>query len=258
MSVADVEKFAGHVGLPLGSNATIVQPLPLGRSAHDQPPFTHSGSAQSIRPLQLSSTPFEQFSGMLVHEVVHTPFTQLSPLVHAVAAPHSPAELHVSMSLPEHFVAFGAQTPVQVPFVHTYGHAEPLSSQLPVASHVWGWRPLHCEEPLTHVPWQAPLTHVWPVQMTGALHWPLEPQVSTPLFEHVVVPGVHTPPQAAGEPATHTYVHAVGVPHWPLALHDSTSVLSAHCVLLGVQTPVHAPLAQTYGHDDGLPQVPFA
>ncbi len=88
MSVAVAEKFAGHVGLPDGSKATMVQPFPPGRLAQTQPPLVHSGSAQSIRPLQLSSTPFVQFSGTLVHEVLHMLLTQVSPLGHAVAAPH--------------------------------------------------------------------------------------------------------------------------------------------------------------------------
>jgi hypothetical protein len=46
----------------------------------------------------------------------------------------------------------------------------------------------------------APLTHAWFEQATVLAHCPLDPQVCTPLPEHLVAPGTHTPPHA---PLTH-------------------------------------------------------
>jgi hypothetical protein len=48
--------------------------------------------------------------------------------------------------------------PVQAPvaFAHTYGQTVPVFCQLPAASQVWGWRPLHFLDEGTHAPVQAP------------------------------------------------------------------------------------------------------
>jgi hypothetical protein len=40
---------------------------------------------------------------------------------------------------------------------------------------------------------QTPLTHVWLLHAVALLQAPLAVQVSTPLPEHVVWPGAHTP-----------------------------------------------------------------
>jgi hypothetical protein len=40
-------------------------------------------------------------------------------------------------------------------------------------------------------------------------------------------------------------VHAEDEPHWPLELHVSVSVESAHCEAPGVHTPEHCPLTHT-------------
>ena len=79
-------------------------------------------------------------------------------------------------------------------------------------------------------------------QALGLLHVPRIEQVSTPLPEHCVAPGVQEP---AHDPLLHTNGHALPVfcqvpvePHvcgcWPL-----------HCVAPGVHNPVHEPELQT-------------
>jgi hypothetical protein len=62
------------------------------------------------------------------------------------------------------------------------------------------------------LPVQTPLMHVEPLQATAVPQVPLDWHVCTPLPEHCVAPGVHTPVQA---PAWHTYVQAVVPPKVP-------------------------------------------
>ena len=50
----------------------------------------------------------------------------------------------------------GVQAPVQAPALQTYEQAVPAFCQVPVASHVCGWRPLHCFDPGVQAPVQAP------------------------------------------------------------------------------------------------------
>jgi hypothetical protein len=91
----------------------------------------------------------------------------------------------------------------------------------------------------------APLTQAWLVQAAGALHTPLALHVSTPLFEHCVVPGVHDPVHA---PPTQAWlVHPTGGLQAPLVLHVSTP-LPEHCVAPGMQA-AHVPPT----HNDVIP-----
>ena len=87
---------------------------------------------------------------------------------------------------------------------------------------------------------QTPVTHAELVQADADPHCPLGPQVWTPLPEHCVDPGTHTPVQA---PLAHAYVQADALVHWPVALQVCTP-LPEHCVVPGVQTPVHEPETQ--------------
>jgi len=66
---------------------------------------------------------------------------------------------------------------------------------------------------------------------------PLALQVSTPLPEHCVEPGLHEP---LHWPLVHTLEQAVAVPQPPLALQTET-LLPWHSVWLGAQTPWHVP-----------------
>ena len=56
----------------------------------------------------------------------------------AIPVLHVPLDAHVCTELPEHCVAFGAQTPVHVPLTQAwFEHAAPLC-HVPEASHVCG------------------------------------------------------------------------------------------------------------------------
>jgi len=105
---------------------------------------------------------------------------------------------------------------------------------------------------------QAPLVQVCvsAAQATAEPHWPLPLHVCTPLPEHCVVPGVHTPVQA---PETHAEeTHAVPVPHWPAAVQVSRS-LPEHLPAPGAQTPVQLPLTQACPlHAVSFTQSPWA
>ena len=111
----------------------------------------------------------------------------------------------------------------------------------------------------THCPTQLPPTHAELTQATGAPKVPSVPQLSTPLFEQVVAPGLHVPwhePPLA--PATHVWFeHATALPHWPFAWQVWTP-LPEHVVVPGTHTPLQAPFAQVKGHALGEPHVPEA
>jgi hypothetical protein len=96
--------------------------------------------------------------------------------------------------LPEHVVWFGAQDPAHDPLMHVWlEHAVP-AAHCPEPLHVSGWfiaEQLVC--PGAHTPAHAPLTQVWLLQAAAEPNWPLDWQVSTPLLEHVVWFGAHTP-----------------------------------------------------------------
>ena len=69
---------------------------------------------------------------------------------------------------------------------------------------------------------------------------PLALQVSTPLPEHVVWLGAHTPVQA---PLTHVWLlQAVPVVHVPAELHVSGWLAPEQLTWPGAHTPEHAPL----------------
>jgi len=127
--------------------------------------------------------------------------------------------------------------------------AAPLFCQVPVPSHVWGCRPLHCTAPGVQTPEQLPAEQTYSHEV-GLPHCPLELQVSTesPIppspMRHCPEPGVHTP---VHEPLTHTYWQAEGPLHVPRIEQVSTP-LPEHCVAPGVQKPAHDPLLHTNGH----------
>ncbi len=68
----------------------------------------------------------------------------------------------------------GAHVPVAAEQVAHPEHALPVSCQVPLASQVCGWEPLHCLDPYVHSPVQpAVVLHAYrQVCATGALHFP--------------------------------------------------------------------------------------
>ena len=83
---------------------------------------------------------------------------------------------------------------VAVALVTLVVHAVP-ALQVPFDWHDCRLRPEHWVWLGAQVPVQAPETHVWLVQVAGALHCPADEQVSTPLDTHCLAPGLHTPEQ---------------------------------------------------------------
>jgi hypothetical protein len=55
-------------------------------------------------------------------------------------------------------------------------------------------------------PLHVPVTQAELTQAVAEPHWPFEPQICTPLPEHCVAPGVHTPVHA---PLTHAWFEQV-------------------------------------------------
>jgi hypothetical protein len=147
-----------------------------------------------------------------VQEPLHAPFRH-AWFVHATAAPHWPAEVHVC-----------------TPFVTPPSEAA-----------------AHCVAPGVHTPVQLPLTHAWLEHAAGLAHWPPDVHVCTwPLSEHCVLPGLHAthvpwPWRQTGVPP----VQGVGLPHWPLELQVWASLPSAHWSEPGLHTPEQPPLRQT-------------
>jgi hypothetical protein len=154
-----------------------------------------------------------------------------------------------------HVIPHDVPTQMAVPF-GSVGHDATTSCQVPVEEQVCGrvGPDAHCVAPGPHTPLHTPLTQVLLVHATAVPHWPLDPQVCTPLPEHCVAPGPHgtqLPLRHTGLPP----VQATGLPNCPLALHVSTpppappstppSPDAAQVVAPGVQTPVHAPPLQT-------------
>jgi hypothetical protein len=114
-----------------------------------------------------------------------------------------------------------------------------LESRLRGFSHPLVPEPSHSSVPVGHAT-QAPPLHVWvfAAQGTAASHCPLDEQVCTPLPEHCLAPGTHTPVHALPTQADETQVDAV--PHCPLDEQVCTPLLE-HCFVPGVHTPVQAP-----------------
>jgi hypothetical protein len=74
----------------------------------------------------------------------------------------------------------------------------------------------------------APLTHVWFEHAAAVLHVPFAWHDSTPLPEHVVCPGPHTP---VHEPLTHVWFEqAVAFCHSPVEPHVCGCEPPLHCV----------------------------
>ena len=72
----------------------------------------------------------------------------------ATAAPHFPAEVHVSTALPEQRLVPGVQT-THAPSKHTGKppeHGIPTSAHVPDAVHSWGWSPLQLNAPTEQPP----------------------------------------------------------------------------------------------------------
>jgi hypothetical protein len=79
---------------------------------------------------------------------------------HAVVLCQLPLASHVWDALPLRRRVPGTQTPTQLPLEQVNGQGEPLC-QLPVASHVWGTAPTHCWLPGTQTP-QVPPSQATP------------------------------------------------------------------------------------------------
>ena len=84
---------------------------------------------------------------------------------------------------------------------------------------------------------------------------PVPSQVSTPLFEHTVVVGVHDPTHA---PFTQAWSEqATVLLHWPSDPHVWTP-FPEHFVAPGTHTPLQAPLTHPYWQGLGAPHDPAA
>jgi hypothetical protein len=70
----------------------------------------------------------------------------------------APAVSQTCGCVPEHCLALGIQTPLQVPVLalQTFGQAAPLFCQTPAAEQTCGCKPLHCLALGVHEPEQAP------------------------------------------------------------------------------------------------------
>jgi hypothetical protein len=111
-------------------------------------------------------------------------------------------------------------------------------------------------------PEQAPLTQVAGSQAAGVPQVPPGLHVSTPLFEHCVAPGEHTPVQL---PDVQTYAHATSVRQLPVPSHVWTlpGADGSHRVLPTAQEPEQAaeptaPVHVWFTHAVGGPQLPVA
>ena len=114
-----------------------------------------------------------------------------------------------------------------------------------------------------HVKVHAPFEHAGDACETLVVHATAEPhappaaQVSTPVPEHVVSPGPHTPEQ---DPLAHVWwTHAETPLHEPSGWHVSTP-LPEHIVAPGAHVPLQTPGATQawLTHAAAFVQVPFA
>ncbi len=158
-----------------------------------------------------------------------------------VGDPQLPAELHSSKAVPlTHCVVPGAQS-TQVLLRHTDAAPEQVVcvTQVPEASHVWMAGPRHCVWLGAQLPVHVPERHVLLPQSEGALQLPAALHISTPLFTHWVLLGVH----ATQVLLRHTEAapeQVVVVAQLPVASHVWMA-LPRHCVVPAVQVPAHAP-----------------
>ena len=121
-----------------------------------------------------------------------------------------PLALHVWVSVPQlphaaWLLAPGMHDPVQVPWVHTYWHAEPLSAHVPFVPHFWGWRLLHWRAPGVHDPAHTPLLHTWVQGEPTFCQLPVASQRCGWSLSHCMAPGTQLPEQV---PAVQTYGQA--------------------------------------------------
>ncbi len=88
----------------------------------------------------------------------------------------------------------------------------------------------HCTSVGAHTPVHVPLTQVvWPQSM-AVPQLPVPSQISTPLPEHVLAPGLHVPVHCPEPTAPEqTEGHAVAEPYVPFAVHCATP-LPTHSV----------------------------
>jgi hypothetical protein len=191
-----------------------------------------------VRGVQTALAPEPQVVSRHVHvppEQSGVGWAQGVPLTHAPPVPQvcgTPATLQP--------ICPGAHSPVQMPETQVLLVQTIPFTQLP---------PLHVSTLLfmphvtsvgAHEPSHTPAMQVWwPQSMTVVPHCPLEPQVTTPLPEHVVVPGLHVPvhcPIPVGPEQMEG--HALGVPQVPFAVHCATP-LPTQVVCPGAHSPVH-------------------
>jgi hypothetical protein len=113
----------------------------------------------------------------------------------------------------------------------------------PLESHVSTPLFWHCTWLGAQMPVHLPVMHVWLLHAAGGPHMGGPASVthdSTPLPEHCAVPGEHEPVHCAtpASSVAHTPMHALGVPHAPVAPHPATPP-STHAVWPGPHAPVH-------------------
>ena len=238
---------------------------------------------------------FEQRDVPPLQVYPHTPPRQTAvalttPVVHAVAVPHWPFELHVCTSLlSAHCDEPGLHTPEHCPLTQTYVH-DATGLHVP-PEHVCTPLPEHCVVPGVHDPAQLPELQTYRQASRCSARCPCcrRPRLlaggagragaraarraadvghDEPLFCQVplpsqvcgcwpvqrVAPGVQVPMHA---PDTHAWLTQVpGELQVPVPEHVSTPLLT-HCTAPGVHDPVHAPETHAWLRQVvGLLQVP--
>jgi hypothetical protein len=121
---------------------------------------------------------------------VHAPLTHADE-THAVLFPHVPLDEHVSTLLFTHRVAFGVQTPTQLPPTQAWLEQAVVFCQLPPASQVCGCWTLHCLAPGVHAV-QLPAVQT-EGQAEPFAHAPFASHVCGMRPLHCFCPGAHTP-----------------------------------------------------------------
>lgn len=130
--------------------------------------------------------------------------------------------------------------------------------------------PLAQSVPVEHVFPARHRLHVVPPPQSTSLSRPFfEPSLQFPHVTPVTSQPLPGDPSQLRVPAPHptqappvqvcvSGVHAAAVPHWPLELQVWTA-LPEHCVVVGVHTPVHAPVTQAEDvHAVAVPHWPLA
>jgi len=101
---------------------------------HAPPLHTYLQSVPDVGNFPVES----QVTGALPAQVLSTPGLQTAPHCPGVMLPlfHVPVTLHVCGVVPEQFVVFGAQTPVQAPLTHALFVQDAAVPHVPEALHV--------------------------------------------------------------------------------------------------------------------------